>query len=315
MTDVSGPFAKVFGSVIEVAAAATSEAVNDTILGATKATGSKIGQDLRLISKAWTAGYLDFDERIAMHRRVAKFAQAAMVASYDENHRRKASRTPDTRFARGALRKALMSRAFYEATPDGVIFGRASYLDRVAKQWYRMNFGVGAAGVNTKPGGSYVVKLFTQSGTILSLAQFRPGQATDLPAGMFFTSGGAYRRHNINRVGADSFHIFNKNSPEFSDKKVNIRRKIHRRNSRGHEGLMFMDAGIKALAEAFGLEWTAFSLKIFEEAAKQDSGPIAQYLTQEESANANRRIRTRAFSIRGNMAEFLLALKRVRGEI
>jgi len=317
MTDIGSPIGKIFGGIVEATAFATENAVNSTVIGATKATGSKIGQDVRLIAKAWQKGYLDFDERVAMHRRVAKFAQNAMLASYDKNLRGSANRTPNTRFARGRLRKALANRAFYEATPDGVIFGRASYLDRVAKQWYRMNFGVGERGSETPPAGNHVIQLFTRTGTVLSVAGFGPAsEATPLPAGIFMTPGGAFRKHSLNRVGQDSFNIFNAGSEIFKAETDNRRRRVGAKGirSRGHAGIQYLDAGVEALAKAFGLEWTAFSLKVFDEAATQNSGPIAQFLTQDEAIESNRGIRRRVGQIQESLAEYLTSLAIIRGE-
>lgn len=90
--------------------------------------------------------------------------------------------------ASGALRRAIMSKEFYEATPTSIRFINSDMLDKEAVHWRRLNFGAGAGAI--RPPGRFQLELGGQLiGAAIGLdPDPRPGFS--LPIGFFLGPGG-----------------------------------------------------------------------------------------------------------------------------
>lgn len=304
------------GNIVEGVAAGATAGVQEAIIGATRATGSKIGADLKLFARSLDEDFHDTAAISRMHNIIAEEAQQAMVDSYKSKlgARKRPTRDPKSKYAGGVLLGALQSPRFFHADETGILFGDQTYLDQTAKQWYRMNFGSGERGRTTPRAGSHTIKLFTEAGAVLSLSRYTVSSATDLPAGFFSSPFEGYVKHDIGRVGKDVFNRYDaSNQRTLADARQDPRnsggiRMSGRRPSLGWQGYMYMEAGIRELADGFGLGWTNYIIKSFDRASKKDSGPISQYLNPQEAQAAKARLRQAAARVRGGTAELDLAI-------
>lgn len=102
------------------------------------------------------------NQMAAAHTTIAENAQRSVLKSYDQVVTRRkgpAGRTPyrlaasspqNERHAGGALRRALASPDFWEATATGIRFVNVELLDREASHWARLNAGAGSRGTGSR---------------------------------------------------------------------------------------------------------------------------------------------------------------------
>lgn len=233
-----------------------------------------------------------------------QLAVAATVRSYERNRakRRKAARlirNPDTpgsvgsrsraqprlqastlrvdRFAGGKLGRALASSNMYDARWDGVAFINRRWLDSQAKQWYRLSFGAGARGKSTPPHRDYNIRFFGSAVFSMSLKAFGPSASFSMPAGLWFGFDGnpspaASTGDGNVRPGAPS--PARRGQDQFVPGSFGGRA-FRGRRTQGIQGTAFLDAGVAALTRSLGEGWSVLMTEWFEEAAVQQTGPVA----------------------------------------
>lgn len=149
-----------------------------------------------------------------MYNSVGEEALGAIRASYQEVNHGPSGYRPNERDSGGKLMNALTSSQMYNAEYDGISFINTEYLDRQAKQWYRLNFGAGPAeGFNVRPNRSASntrITLFGEdTGMSMGLGSFGPSRNFYVPAGRFDSeqSGAAfYPGSQFTRSKSTPFH-------------------------------------------------------------------------------------------------------------
>lgn len=195
---------------------------------------------------------------------------------------------PNHRYAGGVLKSALASPLMAEAQVDGVSFLNETFLNAVAKQWYRLNFGAGARAHEEGPGGGnattfqkYRAAFYTEAlgkealGSGQSLSLKRPASPSFyIPAGLWF-SGSKGMAPSLSRRGSDQFVLDRAGSKLSNLGKSHFgsvaggrfgevgfqRRKV----SRGIAAWSFLDAGIQSIAHNFPVAMADYLAKVFRE--------------------------------------------------
>lgn len=203
---------------------------------------------------------------------IGEEANIATVAAYERVHAARNSpasyRQGNGRYSGGLLARALASPEMYLAGTNGVSWPNFSFMDQVARQWARLNFGAGPraqAGLNAsgiEEGGiatsASSVKVFgdelntLSSGMRLSLASFRPGSAFFIPAG-FWTAGGQQVGPDTGRTGSDAFYPGGSafaNNQSLKAAKGQASNNFQRRKlTQGVAAWGFLNAGISSIAQ------------------------------------------------------------------
>jgi hypothetical protein len=276
---------------------------------ATKAGRNRDGRVTRIHELAGQAAVSatvrSYERTRAKRRKAARLIQnpAGTVGNRKDPTRFQAEIDPAferaNRFANGKLSRALASPNMFDARWDGVAFINRSWLDRNAAQWYRLSFGAGQRGLNGPRHRTYNVNFFGQSAFSMSLAGFKPSASFSMPAGIWFDfeqQGGLENAKtspldeknrkrpgepNPARRGLDQFM-----PGSFGGKAFKGRR------TAGIEGTAYLDAGVNALTNELGRGWSVLMTEWFEEAATQDTGPIASAgVTPETAAIAAARLK------------------------
>lgn len=266
----------------------------EVIEAASAMVANELGDNLAIFARAMATKMARDRPRVAtIHRTAAILAQRSVVNSY-KGSRNKARRDTlgisatggdpalaGNRYARGAMLKALSSSGFFIARYDGVSFINAANLDRAARQWYRLNFGAGAKGANTRRPGEYTMRFFGQPTLPLSLNRFGPSPAYRMPPGLWTHNDGRSAPGSPIQ-GAQGTHFFMPSSSY--DKRLYP--VYDARLSRGFRGMNFLDAGIRTLSQEIPKGWTQLMLEWFKESAELGKGPVAFFLDQDDSARA-----------------------------
>lgn len=197
-----------------------------------------------------------------LHFQVALGAQQATVAAYmaaRSRGRMSGAYRLSQRDAGGRLEQAILEPDFIRATYDGIGFANTDVLDRMARQWHRLNFGAGAA-AGPAPGrfqvhwGSAVIAAFGYTDT--------PSAPFTLPPGAWFEPGTGRRQ----KFGAS------RNGWFFPGKG---RGPI---GTKGIRAWQFLDAGLAFIAESIGPAYEGLYREWFE-SAKRGVGPLSRVET------------------------------------
>ncbi len=211
-----------------------------------------------------------------IHREAAEDALWSIQEAYRKGVKR--GRTPyrvGDRYSGGVLERALISPNMYTEARDGLDFINPRWLDSQAKQWYRMNFGVGPRGSGTRRPGNAKVVIFGQETPIdFALRGYKPGPAMDLPAGFWKSQGG--RAHSWSagrRRYGDQF---------FPTGKEAIYPTL------GFRGSRFLDAGVERLAKTLPIQYMKMMDSYFTEYKKTGGGPISTQKVTLNKTQVNR---------------------------
>lgn len=215
-----------------------------------------------------------------VNKKVAAGAQEAVVEAYDSSPigKLKSYRQDDTgkwrRFSGGRMRKALQSRAFQTSDKDGIYFGKISYLDRQARQWYRLNFGAHPRPQGRAPGvGS--MKFFGKAiSKRVDLKGYPPSEQFYIPKGAVFSSdflpsSGKVRGVPRGGRGTSAMYILGKGGSTLkrvtkNDPKPSVTGSKHQAS--GIKGARFLDAGARYMNEEYPKEITNVVNTWFREA-------------------------------------------------
>lgn len=207
---------------------------------------------------------------INVHQQVGLAAQKATVAAYDDA--KQASPRADVepyrqgagpghtnaRYAGGVMREALENPLLFRATYDGIGFINEAYLNKVAWQWHRLNFGAGGASgwQNTEHPvvwGGLVL-------TSLGLPAEHPSADFDLPGGHFTPGGQFYPFKTGGWSNQDKSWQFVKPTP-----------------TKGIAAWNFFDAGIRVMAQELGPRYEGLAQN-WMAGARRGSGPLKRDL-------------------------------------
>lgn len=181
------------------------------------------------------------------HHDIGVSAQRSTVQAF--THRRNNRRTaPDRiqardprnrRFAGGALRRAIQSPDFFEATFEGLLWANVQRLNAEAKQWMRVNYGAG--GIAGEAPGRFQVKWGNLVVATLGLRP-NPRRAFRLPRGYWVGEGGQRGGNRFFPVG---------------EQPAGIRGRPSRaRMTQGIAASNFLDAGVRRIAHEFPVAYT-----------------------------------------------------------
>lgn len=247
-------------NVTFIAQAAMVEIVNQVTVAAATATGealiafaesSKVRMNRRV-------GLARVHEQIAIEARAATINKFLATVGGGSNHYREgAGRLP------GKILQALESPELIRAQRDGILYGNAAVLDRIAVHWRRINFGAGAAGKTRQP---QVIPLYIDGHRSGRNIGFRPqpSPAFNLPFGVFLGPDGQPTPFSNNRSVNDPFYPFRQARQLFGlgqqgasgDKAGTLFKKLSKakrgspslfgaaRPTKGIRGSHFMDAGL-----------------------------------------------------------------------
>lgn len=155
-----------------------------------KSVKTQMGRSFQRWAKAVEEGVIEArnKEMGKINRRVAEEARSAIFQAYSESGigLGAAYRWNDVgrnkRYSHGAMKRAMKSRNLVIGDDRGIGFVDVNYLDRVAKQWYRLNFGALPKGSGGRGPAEGSMKLFgkTLSGR-LTLNGFGPSEPFKVP--------------------------------------------------------------------------------------------------------------------------------------
>lgn len=258
----------------------------------------------------------------SLNQDVANQAQAATLRVYDGKFGgRRPYRQDDTgkwhRYSGGKMRAALDSGQLFRARADGIDMNTA-FLDDVAAQWYRLNFGALPKGAST-PAAPSVSMTFFGSQTLVggSLSQYTPSKTFQIPPGIFshsaFATTGGQPIKSV-PVGSDRGEPFYPAGAGLNNfKRRNKTYRINGQMASGIVGGRFLDAGVTEINRVLPIameqlisEWTAEAAGASYNRSGSlrsagGSGPFAQFLTEQKAyklmsvqANKIRRFNTQA---------------------
>lgn len=237
--------------------AVLTQNVVDGFVAAVHEAGSKGSLQFKALAQALSASAVPESLRIRVHQDIGIAAQAATIEAYESRPERsgvapyRVGTDPRrTRFADGALLRALRSTGFYSATANGVAIINMDLLDRAARQWRRLNFGAG--GGADKPPGHYALELLDAS---IGLSP-DPRPAFALPPGFWIRNG---ERVAAGEAGTAAFYPRSFAIQESEAGKTGKRvtpvsglgargRATGFRMTRGIRATNFLDAGVKEVA-------------------------------------------------------------------
>lgn len=210
-----------------------------------------------------------------IHRNVAEDAlnsiEQAYLTRFDKGSTSSDYRNmtgKDGRYAGGKLLAALTSPSMYNITRDGVSIINPQFLDKQAKQWYRMNFGAGSRGKNTKQVPARAnVTFFGQTTPIDSaLNGFKPSPAYMLPPGWWKgqEDGKIYRSNPSRRPFKDEFYL---SGGIYLGGRSPI-------PSKGFAGSRFLDAGVERMVQTMPQQYSKLIVEWFNEYNSTGGGPF-----------------------------------------
>ena len=203
------------------------------------------------------------DQLQRLHFEVARGAQLATHAAYmvaRSGGRMSGPYRLSQRDAGGRLERAILDPEFIRATYDGIGFANTEVLDRMARQWHRLNFGAGAA-AGTGPRsfqvhwGRAVISAFGYTDT--------PSAPFVLPPGSWFEPGTG-KRVKFGASRSDWFHPGGGGRGAVQTK--------------GIRAWQFLDAGLGFIAENIGPAYEAL-YRDWYESAKRGVGPLSRVET------------------------------------
>lgn len=244
-------------ALLSVDSGATVSVVNMILVGLSQVNGP-IHADLARFGDELAKKTGRRDGLADIHAKVARSAQAAVVASY---FYRVGKLTPARQRGRlkGQMVRALQDRRFITTTHREIAFGDISMLYKVAPHWRRLNFGAGGLGQRKQPEQATFNFALTGRGGKLQLPH-NPAPSFRMPPGVFF-DGDDFRspvpfNASRSRSGGgpgDNFYPASQIPKVFAPRGMGS---IYRATggkptfyTRGIEGAHFFDAGLKRIAK------------------------------------------------------------------
>jgi hypothetical protein len=218
-----------------------------------------------------------------MHRKLADEAQSEVLKAYQSRPgpRRPSYREQDTgrlkRYSGGKMEQALRSKKLIVTSYQGIGMYDQDFLDRKAKQWYRLNFG--ALPQVTRPKGQGSLKMFGQSSSRkLQISKFGASSPFMVPTSKF--GSGLWSNKFLARTDMKELSKQRAGVAPGSGKNQAFYVVYRGKNgrpikgsfdpvlSRGIKGTRFLDAGVKSINDNYGdamrelfLGWHKKSLK------------------------------------------------------
>lgn len=227
------------------------------------------------------------------------------------------------RYSGGRLEKALTSPEMYRVARDGLDFIDPLFLDRAARQWYRLNFGAGERGQETRKPPRQRMVMFGQSVGDFALNNFGPSRGFVLPAG-FWTNRAGSEIFPFNRDrNQDRFYPLRTSGRALLDEIAEKQRRARRLKAAGPSGMRelqqtnlyfylernrfdprhikttktltvgikgsrFLDAGVNRLAKTLPFFYTELYNEWFDEYTETGGGPVASEKVRGSTRTVNR---------------------------
>lgn len=256
---------------------------DDIIKTVLREVNGKLTKSFEAFSKNWQQSSIRRPLMADVNKRVSDGAQNAVIQAYENSgigklpsYRYEDKGKKWHRFANKQMNAALRSRAFKDSDKDGIYFAKLSYLDRKAKQWYRLNFGASPRPQQHPP--VVPMKFF---GRVISkkidLGDYPPSESFLIPAGAVFSSDFLAKSGKVRGVplgvhgtsamyvlghGGASLKRVTKRDPKpsvFGPGKV----------ASGIKGARFLEAGANYINENYGREVSEVAKKWFAEAKRK----------------------------------------------
>lgn len=199
-----------------------------------------------------------------MHQDLAYGARQAMLTSYKNSGigKNKSYRQNDRdslkRYSNGAMEDAILAGGA-TGTDKGIELLDAVEMDRIARQWYRLNFGTSLSKSGPK---TESIKFKSRStGVKFSLDEFGPSRSGSfrIPYGFFATQfkGSTTGRFDgvapsYARKGQDAFYVLNKESKASTEVRGVKKKPFFKKNRADITGKRFLDAGAVYLNDHYG---------------------------------------------------------------
>lgn len=213
----------------------------DGFVAAIHESGRIRSSQFRALGEALSAGAVPEGLRARVHRDIGQAAQAATVRAYERRSPRRrlqpyrvGTDPRTTRYAGGALLRALRRDDFFRATPNGLSIINVAALNREARQWARLNYGAGSAAGS--PPGVYVMELLNAS---IGLPP-NPRPPFRLPPGFWIRNG---ERVPPGEPGTAQFFPRGLARGTGARGRPNVARM-----TRGIQATNFLDAGVREMA-------------------------------------------------------------------
>jgi hypothetical protein len=243
------------------------------VAAAVEAAGRLQSRQLQALGEVFQRGLQNGSRTRAMFEDIGLAAQRSVVQSYGQlvsarettSYYRISPRFPrNKRYAGGALRRAIQSSSFFEATPGGIRFVNTSLLDREAKHWHRLNFGAAPRGEGSR--GQFAVEW---GGLVIASLGYDQDASPGflLPRG-FWVEGGERVSRGIVSGGAEFYPV----GELPAGTKVRGRPNAAQRTL-GIEARNFLDAGLRRIAQMLPESLQDFYTEIYEQ-AKRGEGPL-----------------------------------------
>lgn len=233
--------------IVDAVALEISADVMQAMAGGFGAVNRQLGAFFERVSRDLVAS----PQLARVHQEVGERAQRAILNSYAQRVTARegpasrfnaAYRNRRSRFGGGALRSALAHPGHVEAGQTYLRLLDIDILDTEAAHWYRLNFGAGPRGRETR---SAVFQMILDGRPIGPIG-FTTGPSRSpviLPAGFFLNMEGSRQGRDASRRGEDAFF------PAGGAAGVGARgRPLRARVTAGIAGRNYLDAGLRTLA-------------------------------------------------------------------
>jgi hypothetical protein len=229
-----------------------------------KSLNTQLGKKLDLWAREYNRNQSRGSDIKDMHEDLARGARQAMLESYRAKGfgKKKSYRQNDRgslkRYSNGAMEDAILAGGAI-GTSEGIRLLDTGEMDRIARQWYRLNFGTMASEQAPK---TESIKFKNRStGVKFSFEGFGPSNSGSfrIPYGFFATNHkgsteGTFdaQKPSISRQGVDAFYVINKEN--FGDITVrnSKKRPFFKQNKADITGKRFLDAGAVYLNDHYG---------------------------------------------------------------
>lgn len=229
---------------------------------------------LQTLGRIFSKPELDTARKTRLHQAIGERGQQAVLNSYAQvvtARKRVPSYRIGSRYAGGALQRAISSSNFFRADGDGLQFINAGQLDTEAKQWHRLNFGAGRRASEGRTRGLYQIRWGGLVAATIGLDD-GPSGPVFMPSG-FWVGGGEIGRPGTGKAAGQQVRGKSTTSQMFMPT-----RGPARFGTAGIAARRFLDTGVREIAKALPLAYQDYYREIFKEAKNDPTSHMAIHL-------------------------------------
>lgn len=221
-----------------------SELTYDAIRTATRAV-----EDAR-----WVEAHQEVGKKALANIR-RSFGQTVGVGATGATVNDAAYRTRRSRYGNGKLKRSLANPEMMEASHLGLKLINRQFLDRAAAHWYRLNYGAGPRGANSRQGKYQMMFNDGGQGPTLGLLTGPSRHGVMMPPGGFVSPTGVPLKNSSQRRGKDAFWP-RKPGDIIAGTGLKKRRTINApQMTAGIAARNFLDAGVRSIARDLPKEY------------------------------------------------------------